>query len=347
MIQGCDGRVKGIRLLLPLAEQRFQFAADRIAGGKGILILPVAPQPQMHRAGFSGLEREQVVGRRLGARAFGIHRLDPPIDQVGVESILYVGGGVGTPAEPLTIGVVVGDQHLIRRIGSQGVDGLELPGLDLFLVAEFSPDLGALADLPLPAQVGLGTAVVFPRPDIAEPECGQQMQAALPVRRTVCDRDANADVFRAGLGIFNFDIVIMPFLKNAGIQQFVLKVVPAAPLIFLDQIPIGIGCHRILVEPTHVGVRGCTVDVKIIFFYVFAVIALVACESEIAFFQDRIMAVPEGQCKAKLLAAVTDAQDPVLAPAIGPGAGLVVGKIFPGRAVGAVVLPDCAPLAIA
>src|SRR5262245_13355158 len=43
---------------------------------------------------------------------------------------------------------------------------------------------------------------------------------------------------------------------------------------------------------------------------------------------------------------VGDAQDAVLAPAVGARAGVVVGEIVPCHAVGGVVLTHCPPLAV-
>ena len=44
---------------------------------------------------------------------------------------------------------------------------------------------------------------------------------------------------------------------------------------------------------------------------------------------------------------IAEAGDAVLAPAVGAAARVVVGKVFPGIAVRAVVLPDRAPLPFA
>ena len=54
-----------------------------------------------------------------------------------------------------------------------------------------------------------------------------------------------------------------------------------------------------------------------------------------------------GEREAEPHLVVAEAGDAVLAPAIGAGAGLVVGKAVPGVAVRAVVLANGAPLALA
>jgi hypothetical protein len=80
---------------------------------------------------------------------------------------------------------------------------------------------------------------------------------------------------------------------------------------------------------------------------VLAVVALVTGEPERPLLQDRVAAVPERERQAQELVLVADAAEPVLAPAVGARAGLVVGERGPRVAVGAVVLADGAPGALA
>jgi len=90
-------------------------------------------------------------------------------------------------------------------------------------------------------------------------------------------------------------------------------------------------------------VRRRVIDVEIVLLDVLAVIALGAGDAEKAFLEDGVLAVPEGRCEAEQLIAIADAGDAVLAPAIGPAAGVVVRQVVPGVAVGAVVLADGPP----
>src|SRR6185503_9480521 len=57
--------------------------------------------------------------------------------------------------------------------------------------------------------------------------------------------------------------------------------------------------------------------------------------------------VPQRQREAQPLLVVREPREPVLAPAVGAGSGLVVGEVVPGVAVVAVVLADRAPLPLA
>src|SRR5439155_1234775 len=67
-------------------------------------------------------------------------------------------------------------------------------------------------------------------------------------------------------------------------------------------------------------------------------------QAERPLLEDRVRLVPERECEAELTVLVRDPQQAVLAPAIGPGACVVVRKRVPGSAVGGVVLPHGAPL---
>jgi len=91
---------------------------------------------------------------------------------------------------------------------------------------------------------------------------------------------------------------------------------------------------RVLVERLHVRVGGGGIEVEVLLLHVLAVIALVIRETEEALFQDGIAAVPKGEREAEPPFTVADAQQAVLAPAIGPAPRVIVGKIRPARAVG-------------
>ena len=101
---------------------------------------------------------------------------------------------------------------------------------------------------------------------------------------------------------------------------------------------------RVLVEILHVGMRWRAVEVEVIFFDVFAVVALAVGEPEEPFFENRVFPVPEGECKTEPLLFVADAPQTLLTPAIGPRTGLIVGEEIPGVTVVAVILPNGSPL---
>jgi hypothetical protein len=92
-------------------------------------------------------------------------------------------------------------------------------------------------------------------------------------------------------------------------------------------------------------VRRRAVEIEVVVLDVFPVVALAVGEPEQPFLHDRVHAVPQGHRKAEDLPVVRDAAEPVLTPAIGARAGLVVAEVVPGVAHVAVVLAHGAPLA--
>src|SRR5262249_58903210 len=91
-------------------------------------------------------------------------------------------------------------------------------------------------------------------------------------------------------------------------------------------------------------VRRRRVQVEVALLHVLAVIALRAAEPEQALLQDGVAPVPEGQREAEPALAVGDAEQPVLAPAVGTAARVVVGEVRPDLTGSRVVLAHRAPL---
>src|SRR5579864_2400129 len=73
-------------------------------------------------------------------------------------------------------------------------------------------------------------------------------------------------------------------------------------------------------------------------------IALGIGESEEALFEDRVLAIPQCECKTEAAFAIRETSEAVLAPAISAAAGVLVREIFPGGAAGGIILADGAPL---
>src|ERR1700719_3267834 len=187
---------------------------------------------------------------------------------------------------------------------------------------------------------------VAPGPRIAKPNRWEQIKGSGIASAIPC-RDANQNISRRRLCVFDEDIEIAIAIEYAGIEQleFGIGFRPAA--VFGDQPRVGEFGLRILVQHLQIGVRGRGVEVEIAFLYVFAMIAFVTGQAKQAFLQDRIAAVPECRREADMLMAIAYSPDAVFAPAIGAGTGVVVRKIFPRRAIGAVILANRPPLALA
>ena len=162
-------------------------------------------------------------------------------------------------------------------------------------------------------------------------------------------KDVNGDeyVLRRVLGIFNKDVEVAIVVEHTGVDQLVFRLLAASRTAGLQQVAIGKGRLRVLVEVFHVGVSRRAVQVEIVLFHIFAVVALAVGQAKQPLLEDRVPAIPQGQGETEELPVVADAAQAILAPTIGPGAGLVVAEIVPGVAIGAIVLAHGAPLALA
>jgi hypothetical protein len=163
----------------------------------------------------------------------------------------------------------------------------------------------------------------------------------------ILDRDPNEHVLDARLGVLHEDIEVPIAIEDARVEEFVFTVVACALLVACTQRVIREAGLRILVEILHVGMRGRAIQVEAVVLDVFAVAAFGVGQPEEPFFQEGIAPVPERDCEADQLLTIADAGEPVVAPAVGPGAGVVVRKVLPGVSVSGVVLPHRAPRAFA
>ena len=150
----------------------------------------------------------------------------------------------------------------------------------------------------------------------------------------ITGRDSDDDVLRIGLRILDVDVEIAVFIKDAGVDQLVLRPLPLPALVLRHEIRVGEGPLRILVEKMHGRVGRRVVDVKEVILQVLAVVPLQRVDAEKSLLEVIVGAVPERGGKAENLIAVTNAGDAILAPAVGPATGHVVGQIRPGVAIG-------------
>ncbi|MCC2663767.1 MAG: hypothetical protein K0S35_1689 [Geminicoccaceae bacterium] len=187
-------------------------------------------------------------------------------------------------------------------------------------------------------RLGLGA----PRPDVAEPQVWQNVQQGV-LGTSVRSRDPDAQVFGRGLGVFDRDVPVAVPIEDPGVEQLELRTLAGAPPVLLDQPAIRIFLLRVLVEVAHVGVGRRVVRMVVVFLDVLAVIAVPRGHAEQPLLEVRVPAVPERRREAQELVAVADPGDPVLAPAIGLGACLLVAEGPPGIAALRVVLAHRAP----
>src|SRR6516165_5951802 len=184
-----------------------------------------------------------------------------------------------------------------------------------------------------------------PRPGIAKPQAWQQMKGPR-LGPTIACFDPHMDLFRRRLRTKNFDIPIAILIENPGVEEIEGRIAAASPAVFGGEPFVGIGGLRVFVEIAKPAVARGGIDVEIVFLDVLAVVAFVAGQSEGTLFEDRVAAVPKRKRKTQTLLLVAQSAQPVLVPAIGARARLVVAKVFPGLAIGAVILADGAPGAL-
>jgi hypothetical protein len=98
--------------------------------------------------------------------------------------------------------------------------------------------------------------------------------------------------------VLHLDVEIAVLIEDAGIQQFVLEVLPAAGPVHRHQVVIGKLLLRVLVQPALIAVCRQVVEVEVILLDVLAVVALGVRQAEQTLFQDGVPPVPQGQGQA-------------------------------------------------
>ena len=201
--------------------------------------------------------------------------------------------------------------------------------------------------LPRGAQGRLRLAgIKIPGPGVAEPGRRQHVDS-LGLRALVGELDGHQQVVRAGLGVVHLGDPVPVAVERAGVQQLVLGLVTVPAGVGVDQVLVRERALRVVVAPPVPGVAGDRVQVPPVLLDVLAVVALRAGQPEGPLLQDRVAPVPQRQGQAQPLVDVAEPGQPVLSPPVGPGPRVIVRQVVPGFAVGAVVLPDRAPLPLA
>src|SRR5271163_3687126 len=86
------------------------------------------------------------------------------------------------------------------------------------------------------------------------------------------------------------------------------------------------------------------IQVEIALLHILAVIALRSGQPEEPLFQDWILPVPERYGKAETTLPIGNPEQPVLSPAVGSAASIIVWKIIPTAPVRRIIFPNSAPL---
>ena len=183
-------------------------------------------------------------------------------------------------------------------------------------------------------------------PRVAEPQRRQQVQRRR-LRPAVVRGDAHQQVVVVRLRVLDLHVEVAVVVEHAGVEQLVLEVAEAALAVRPQQVVVRVRRLRVLVDALHVRVRRRAVDVEPVLLDVLAVVALGVRQPEHPLLEDRVGAVPQREREAQPLLVVGHAGDPVLAPAVGARARVVVREVAPRVAAAAVVLADRPPLALA
>ncbi len=260
-----------------------------------------------------------------------------------MKSVFHVGSGIGESVELLCVRLVFRKYQLIRSLGAEvigaggGVCGFHhghtCGPLDL-------PQLG------FARHVTHWTCLVAPAPGVSKPECWQHLALGW-FRPTVYHSDLDQNVFLGRLGVLDENVKITVIFKYPGVQKFVFKIVESAPPVFSEQVcvrKLGLG---ILVKHLHVAVRGGAVEIEIVLFDIFPVVALGVGQTKQPLLEEGIPAVPEGQGQAEILVPVADSGQAILIPAVDSAAGMLVGEEIPGFSVFTVIFAHRSPGALA
>ena len=160
-------------------------------------------------------------------------------------------------------------------------------------------------------------------------------------------RDRHQQVIGAGLGVVHLDDPVPVSRRRPRCRPARIRAGTGCASGSVDQVLVGERALRIVVAPPVPGVAGHRVEVPPVLLDVLAVVALRPGQPEGPLLQDRVAAVPQGQAQAQPLLDVAEPGQPVLAPPVGPGPGVVVRQVVPRLPVRAVVLADRAPLPLA
>ena len=90
----------------------------------------------------------------------------------------------------------------------------------------------------------------------------------------VLDRDADDEVLGRRLGVLHGHVEVPVVVEDAGVQELELPSPSLPAAVLLDELLVGIGALRVLVEPLHVGVGGRGVEIEVVLLDVLAVVSL-------------------------------------------------------------------------
>ena len=285
-----------------------------------------------------GGDRQLADRRGLGAELTRVDCAAIAINQVVVKRILDIPIAVLEVEDAAVVGFIL-RKHDLRRVAIDSLIDVQ-PELSQREVA--GDDRGRPGGLQ-PRFRFAAVVLATPRPVVAEPQRREHMNRRR-FRPAISDGEADQHVVGRRFGVLGEDVEVAILVERARINEFELRIGFAAATILFDKPAVGKLALRILIQRLHVGMRGRRIEIVVALLYILAMIALRAGETEEPFLEDWVAAVPECQREAEPALAIANAQQAVLAPAVGPAAGVVVREVAPGFAKLGVILAHGAPL---
>jgi hypothetical protein len=330
-----DLGVELVRFLAPLPHHTVELAAERL-----LLAFAESTQPQPHRHRALGRDLVDAMERDLAAAPRGVHGRLAALHDILVERVLH---------EPEPILALEQPPHVRLVLGGQ--DAAALAALRLLELERERRQVGPVRDEHAitvrddHAARPVTLAGAPPRPRVAEPQLRQHVQHRA-VGPAIVHRELDQDVVMVGLRVGRVDVEVALRFEHARVGELELRMLAGALLVLGDEAFVWERGLRILVERLQPRGGRQRIEVEVLFLDVLAVIALGAAETEQAFLQERVLAVPQRPRETQPALAVRDAEQPVLAPAVGAAARVVVRQVVPAVAVGRVVLAHGPPLAL-
>ncbi len=318
--------------LVGLAPARREDLVEVPADRRAVLYRRPA-EAELHHDAPSRRHRGPVPRRALRADPVRVHRVRAPVHDVFVEGVLHVVHPVRRAEEARHVRVVLREEELRRSLAVEDVSALGgVPCEDARSGASFGAQRGPLL-------------LAVPAPGVPEPERREEVERR-GVGSAVVRLDPDEEVVRARLRVLDEDVEVPAALEDAGVPELELGVLPRPAPVLGGELRVRELALRVLVEHPHVRVSRGRVEVVVELLHVLAVVALVPGEAEDPLLQDRVLPVPERERETQDLVPVGDARDPVLVPAVGARAGVVVGQVLPGGSEVGVVLAHRAPGAL-
>ena len=183
-----------------------------------------------------------------------------------------------------------------------------------------------------------------PAPRVPEPQGREDVERRL-VGTVVLQLDPRQHRGRRLLRVGHVDRPVAVVVERAGVEQLELRILQAAAVV--DELVVRERDLRVVVAPAQERVARQALEVPPVLLDVLAVVALRPGETEHPLLEDRVLAVPERERQAELVADVRDPGHAVLVPPIRARARLVVWERVPGIAALRVVLANGAPRTLA